>query len=112
MRRRIPGLLHHDQRFGGAWFCCSNEKCGFYGDMLELAALAWDCKPQAALLRFAECGVRLPEEVQAAELKKYKEERAARRRFRLLWNNARERLITMDAAASYRLRMMFGFYHS
>ena len=106
--------IRHDNRFGGAWFCCSNEECGACGDMLEMGGLSWGCKPTAALLRFAELGVGVPEQALVPEaLARYTEEfTERRRRLRMLWDRARERLTMGDAWTANQLRWKLGIHSS
>jgi hypothetical protein len=101
--------VYEDGLCGGQWFSCATADCRVAGDMLELAALAWGCQAQTALVRLAQLGLGVLEEaLQPEALARYGDcfiER--RRRLNALWNEARERLAHDAAIGVNQLRSQF-----
>jgi hypothetical protein len=87
-------LWVYDNSSGGEWAHCFNTKCGFAGDMLELAAATWDIPIEAAVARLKESGLPLDAEETSAEAvssyaRKCLESRSRARQF---WHKCRDAL--------------------
>lgn len=84
--------VYQDNISGGAWHYCFD--CHTSGDMIELAAKAWDMSPQAAVVKLARSGVPVPEDrLSNEELARYVQDHPQRRRRMAdLWRRAKEYL--------------------
>jgi hypothetical protein len=96
--------VYDDVTDGGHWFHCWD--CQITGDLIELAAVVWDCKPDRALCLLHQRGFPLTEAVvQSESLASYLHHHVDyRRRSKDLWDQANGYLTTTRSSTVGSLR--------
>lgn len=99
--------MFQDSITSGQWHYCFD--CHSSGDLIELAARAWDLSPQGAIRKLARLGFNIPEEqLTDAELTRYvKDHPQRRRRWAAFWVEAQKRLVDRPTADLSKLRSKF-----
>ena len=84
-------LSVYPEPYLGYWFCC--DACGFRGDAVELAAMAWGLRIDTTVKKLAHIGFPLPEASMDWKIDEYIQNHVERRK-RLLafWHDCRKRL--------------------